>query len=145
MSVQPEEIPRRQERMILADATHQFERLLITRIFDSPDTAVFAELAYIARILWSATLRGQALTAQQIARMIGMPRTTVLRKLSYLVKLGYVTQHDSAYIISDSALRKTTPLLDRAIKLILETADALRAVQNGQQQLQTVQNGQQNC
>ena len=35
--------------------------------------------------------------------------------------------------ISDGALQTTTPALDRAIKLILETADALRAVQNGQQ------------
>jgi hypothetical protein len=132
MPMRSADIPRRQERLLLADATQQFERLLIKRIFDTPDIAVFAELAYIARVLWSATLRGQALTAQQIARTIGMPRTTVLRKLNYLVKVGYVTQHDSAYLISDTALRTTTPLLDRAIKLILETADALRAVQNGQ-------------
>jgi DNA-binding IclR family transcriptional regulator len=62
-----------------------------------------------------------------------MPRTTVLRKLQYMVKHGYVTQEGSAYVISDSALQTTTPALDRAIKLILETADALRAVQNGLQ------------
>jgi hypothetical protein len=129
MPMRTDDIPRRQERLILADATQQFERLLIKRIFDTRDIAAFAQLAYIARILWSATLRGEALTAQQIARTIGMPRTTVLRKLSYMVKLGYVMQHDSAYMISDSALRTTTPLLDRAIKLILETADALRAAQ----------------
>jgi hypothetical protein len=60
-----------------------------------------------------------------------MPRTTVLRKLQYLSKLGYVTQDGSAYVISDMALRSVSPLLDRAIKLILETADALRAVQGG--------------
>jgi DNA-binding IclR family transcriptional regulator len=62
-----------------------------------------------------------------------MPRTTVLRKLQYMVKHGYVTQEGSAYVISDSALQTTTPALDRAIKLILETADALSAVQNGPQ------------
>ena len=60
-----------------------------------------------------------------------MPRTTVLRKLQYFVKQGYVTQDGSAYPISDAVLRTTTPMLDRAIKLIIETADALRAVQNG--------------
>ena len=62
-----------------------------------------------------------------------MPRTTVLRKLQYMLKHGYVAQDGSAYVISDAALQTTTPALDSAIKLILETADALRAVQNGQQ------------
>jgi len=131
MSTRPEDIPRRKERVVLADATQNFERLLIKRIFATNDIAVFAEFAYIARVLWSATLRGEALTAQQIARTIGMPRTTVLRKLQYLSKLGYVTQDGSAYVISDLALGSVSPLLDRAIRLILETADALRAIQKG--------------
>jgi hypothetical protein len=61
-----------------------------------------------------------------------MPRTTVLRKLQYMLKHGYVTQDGSTYAISDTALSTTTPALDRAIKLIHETSDALRAVQNGQ-------------
>jgi DNA-binding IclR family transcriptional regulator len=137
--------------LILADATQRFERLLVTRIFGTHDIATFAELAYIARAVWSGTLRGQALTAQQIAHTIGMPRTTVLRKLQYMLKHGYVTQDRSAYVISDAMLGTTTPALDGAIRLILETADALRAVQNGQQrhsvpngqQSQSVQNGQQ--
>jgi hypothetical protein len=133
MSMRPQDIPRRQERLVLADATQKFEHLLIKRIFATNDIAAFAELAYIARVLWSATLRGEALTAQQIGLAIGMPRTTVLRKLQYLPNLGYVTQDGSAYVISDTALRSISPLLDRAINLILETADALRAVQNGQQ------------
>jgi len=126
MPMRPEDIPRRQERLILADATQKFERLLVIRIFATYDIAVFAELAHIARALWSGTLRGQALTAQQIAHAIGMPRTTVLRKLQYMVKHGYVTQDGSAYLISDAALRTTTPALDSAIKLVIDTADALR-------------------
>jgi hypothetical protein len=133
MPMRPEDIPRRQERLILADATQKFERLLITRVFGTHDIASFAELAHIARALWSGTLRGQALTAQQIAYTIGMPRTTVLRKLQYMLKHSYVTQDGSAYFISDAALSTVTPTLDRAIELTLETADALRAVKNGQQ------------
>ena len=84
-------------------------------------------------MVWNVA--GQALTAQQIAHTIGMPRTTVLRKLQYMLKQGYVKQEGSAYLISDAALKTTTPALDRAIKLILDTADALRDVQNGQQKL----------
>ena len=54
--------------------------------------------------------------------MIGMPRTTVLRKLQHLAKQGYVMQDGSAYHISDKVLRTTSPALDRAIDLIIETA-----------------------
>ena len=50
-----------------------------------------------------------------------------------MLKHGYVTQDGSTYVISDMALPTTTPALDRAIKLMLETADALHAFQNGQQ------------
>jgi DNA-binding IclR family transcriptional regulator len=105
------------------------------RMFATDDVASFAELAHIARALWSGTLHGQALTAQQIAHRIGMPRTTVLRKLQYLVKRGYVTQINSTYLISDAVLRTTTPMLDQSIKLIIDTADALRAVQNGRKKV----------
>jgi hypothetical protein len=49
MPMRPEDIPRRQERLILADATQQFERLLVTRVFTTHDIASFAELAHIAR------------------------------------------------------------------------------------------------
>ena len=56
--MRPEDIPRRRERLILADATQKFERLLITRIFATHDIAAFAELAYIARALWSGDVAG---------------------------------------------------------------------------------------
>jgi DNA-binding IclR family transcriptional regulator len=143
MPMRPEDIPRRQERLILADATQRFDGLLINRIFGSNDIAAFAELAHIMRALWVGTLRGRAPTAQEVARTIGMPRTTVLRKLRCLVKQGHIVQDGSTYVISDTALATTTPALDCAIELMLETADALRAVQNEHRNA-VVQNGQQN-
>ena len=39
-------IPRRQERLILADATQRFDRLLVNRMFATDDVAAFAELAH---------------------------------------------------------------------------------------------------
>ena len=84
--MRPEDIPRRQERLILADATQKFERLLITRIFATHDIATFAELSHMA-------------PAQQIAYTIGMPRTTVLRKLQYMLKHGYVTARGTSLAI----------------------------------------------
>ena len=131
--MRPQDIPRRQERLLLADATEQLEKLFVRRFFNVERMSTFIDVLHVLRALWSATLRGQALTAEQIGHTIGMPRTTALRKLRYLIVLGHVTQEGSKYIISDKTLRTTTPILDRTIKLILETSDALRAVQNGPQ------------
>jgi hypothetical protein len=43
MSMRPEDTPRRQERLILADATQRFERLLVNRMFATNDVPAFAE------------------------------------------------------------------------------------------------------
>jgi DNA-binding MarR family transcriptional regulator len=136
MAMRPEDIPRRQERVILADATFAFATLVIKRFFrDTEHLGTFIDVAHVMRALWSSTCRGQALTAEQIGYTIGMPRETVRRKLDYLVKRGYVRKIESTYAISDETLLEVTPHLDQAINLICDTADALRAAQNGQEKL----------
>jgi hypothetical protein len=67
MAVRPEDIPRRQERMILADVSYKFCVLYIGRFFrDIDQMATFIDAAHVMRALWSAACRGQSLTAQQI-------------------------------------------------------------------------------
>jgi hypothetical protein len=77
--MRPENIPRRQERFILADATQKFERLLITRIFATHDIAAFAELAHIARVCRSLLhLLGRPAT-QSVCMIGSRSRTRTLR------------------------------------------------------------------
>jgi hypothetical protein len=136
MAMRPEDIPRRQERLILADATFAFATLVIKRFFrDTEHLGTFIDVAHVMRALCSSTCRGQALTAQQIGHAIGMPRETVRRKLDYLIRRGYVTKTESTYAISDKTLLEIAPQLDDAINLICDTADALRAAKNGQAKL----------
>ena len=71
------------------------------------------------------------MSAERIAHTIGMPRATVLRKLDYLITQGHVRQEGTVYIVADKALATRTAALDRTIAIILEAADALRAVQIG--------------
>jgi len=128
-AVRSDEIPRGQEGLILSNASLQLDRIFIKCFFRDADRAAnFIDVALLLRVLWSATCRGQAVTAQQIAHTIGMPRPTVLRKLIYLKTIGHIAQTGSKYTISDETLLRVTPALDQAIHLILETADALRNV-----------------
>ena len=124
-----EDVPRRQEVLIVAEALQRIDRVIVTEHFDRR-VASFSEISHVARAVWIGTLRGTPMSAEKIAYTIGMPRTTVLRKLDYLIKLGYIRQEGTVYYVADKVLATRTPALDRTIAIILEAADALRAVQN---------------
>ena len=125
-----EDIPRREEALIVAEAQQRIDRLIITEHFDRR-VASFAEVLHVARAVWIGTLRGTPMTAEKIAHTIGMPRASVLRKLDYLIRQGHVRQEDTLYYVADKVLATRTPALDRTIAVILEAADALRAVRTG--------------
>jgi len=124
-----DEIQRRQERLILAEAVYKFDRLFLRRCFGTADLKERIDLGTIMRVMWWSTLHGKGITAQQIGLTVGMPRTTVIRKMRQLSSLGYVTLNGTKYAIRDEMLRNPHPtLLDGAIKLVIDTANALRAV-----------------
>ena len=116
--------------MIVAEAQQRIDRLIITEHFDRR-VASFAEVLHVARAVWIGTLRGTPMTAEKIAHTIGLPRATALRKLDYLIRQGHVRQEGSLYYGADKVLATRTPALDRTIAVILEAADALRAVRRG--------------
>jgi hypothetical protein len=122
-----EDIPRREEILILTEAHQRLDRVLVGQHFDRR-VASFAEIAHVARAVWISTLRGTPMTAMQIAQTIGMPCSTVMSKLGYLIKHGHICQDGSVYRVADKVLATRTPALDRAITVFIEAADALRAV-----------------
>jgi hypothetical protein len=122
-----EDIPRREEILILTEAHQRLDRVLVSQHFDRR-VASFAEIAHVARAVWIGTLRGTPMTAMQIAQTIGMPCSTVLSKLGYLIKHGHICEDGSVYRVADKVLATRTPALDRAITVFIEAADALRAV-----------------
>ena len=116
--------------MLVAEAQQRIDRLIITEHFDRR-VASFAEVLHVARAVWIGTLRGTPMTAEKIAHTIGLPRATALRKLDYLIRQGQVRQEGALYYVADKVLATRTPALDRTIAVILEAADALRAVRTG--------------
>ena len=122
-----DDIPRREEILILTEAHQRLDRVLVGQHFDRR-VASFAEIAHVARAVWIGTLRGTPMTAMQIAQTIGMPCSTVMSKLAYLIKHGHICQDGSVYRVADKVLATRTPALDRAIAVFIEAADALRAV-----------------
>jgi IclR helix-turn-helix domain len=120
-----EDIPRRQEVLIVAEAQQRIDRAVVSEHFDRR-VASFSEIAHVARAVWIGTLRGTPMTAEQIGHTIGMPRATVQSKLASLIKRGHIRQDGDVYLVADKVLATRTPALDKAIAVILEAADALR-------------------
>ena len=82
-----EDIPRREEALIVAEAQQRIDRLIITEHFDR--RVASTEVSHVARAVWIGTLRGTPMTAEKITHTIGMPRATVQRKLDYLIRQGH--------------------------------------------------------
>jgi predicted transcriptional regulator len=135
MSKTHDQYPRSRERLIVAEAAVRFGRVFNTELFGGYP-ATQADATWVLRAVVIGHLRGRPMTTRRIARYIGMPRTTVLRRLQFLLRLGYVRREGRVYWLSERYLRAPPKALNEAVKLILETADALRAetkksVQNG--------------
>jgi DNA-binding IclR family transcriptional regulator len=67
------------------------------------------------------------MSASKIAHFLGMPRTTVLGRLAFLIEHGYAKRDakGGAYVIRPERLKQSPANLNRAIKIIREAASAL--------------------
>jgi predicted transcriptional regulator len=119
----PIKYPRSRERLIVAEAAIRIGRVFNSELFNGNSATHEDATWYCER----CHLRGRPMTTRRIARYIGMPRTTVLRRLQVLLRLDYVRREGRAYCVSERYLRAPPKALNEAIKIILETAEALRA------------------
>jgi IclR helix-turn-helix domain len=128
MTKTPDKYPRSRERLIVAEAAIRFGRAFNSELFGGY-FATHEDATWVLRAVVIGHLSGRPMTTRRIARFIGMPRTTVLRRLQLLLRLDYVRRERRAYLLSEHYLRAPPRALNEAIKIIFETAEALRAEQ----------------
>jgi biotin operon repressor len=70
---------------------------------------------------------GREASASSLARSSGMPRTTVLRRLAQLKKIGAVEQHGRRYLMSSAYLNRPVALqgFKRRLAILRKTAEEL--------------------
>lgn len=70
---------------------------------------------------------GRAASASALARSTGIPRTTMLRKLAKLKKIGAIEQRDPRYLISTAYLNRSKALqgFKRRVAILRKTAKKL--------------------
>jgi len=118
-----EEIPRRQERIVIVDTM-----LKLAAIFDEfiqHRAASHTDTSYVALAVFYGHLSGQPMTAGKIALTLNMPRTTALDRLAFLMEHNYVRKFGRYYYAAGRHIRRDPPYIDRARALLLEAAHQL--------------------
>jgi hypothetical protein len=121
-------IPLQRERLILANTMLKLTRLFNKAVFHGVGSQ--SEAVHVLQAIFFGHLSGHPMTAHKISLSISVPRTTVLRKLDLLARLGFVHQNSGLYYITDAKLEKSAADLDSIIGVIVDAADALRSSPN---------------
>jgi hypothetical protein len=120
-------IPRRQERLIVARAGLDWGRHKLSAVFGT-NPASHVEEGWVMTAVFVGHLSAQPMTAYRISKLIGMPRTTVLRKLEGLIRKGVIRLSGRGYLASDALLQEPHGF-DEVVSDILTAADQLRDMQ----------------
>lgn len=131
-----EDIPRREERLLIAKFTRDLLKLTMERFRGSMAPAEFVEYFWAGRAVWIATMSGKCATVQEVAHQLGMTRNKCARKLDYLVSRKLLSKDGHCYVVSDNVLADANICnLENIFELITDTADKLRAVYKMDSQL----------
>jgi hypothetical protein len=129
------DIPRRQERLIVSEFTRDIVALMMEGFCGTMSPAEFVEHFWVGRAVCIATLSGQRVTAARLAKLLGMKRNKVVRKLDYLIGRGFVVKDGPHYSIVDS-LYNGDEALNKCISLIIDAGNRLIAVSKLDSKLQ---------
>lgn len=122
------DIPRRQERLIVSEFTRDIVALTMEGFCGTMSPAEFVEYFWVGRAVCIGTLSDQRVTAQDIAKQLGMSRNKVVRKLDYLIGRGFVVKDGNRYAIADVIYAAGEEALNKSISLIIEAGNKLLAV-----------------
>jgi hypothetical protein len=115
-----EPIPLQRERNRACHLVVQLMKVVHQSIFPEMGEALGADLAacLVACAVCIGHTESMPMTATKIAFYLGMPRTTVLRKLKRLVALGVVEQRLTIYLLAKERVPDYGYLVDRIKKAV---------------------------
>lgn len=123
-------IPRREERLVLAEAGERWMFLYSNFAWGRPWGTKFGQVRVLRAVL-VGTLRDRPRTTAQIARVVGFPRQTIERRLSNLAKEGFIVRAGRGWMTADYYLYRVPDILEKMITDIQITAEELRKLNKG--------------
>ena len=93
----------RSERLALAKAYIELTRVMVDSVFGKKPAD--HSLLLIGSAIMVGHAEDRPMNATKIAHYIGLPRSTVVRKLNEFLRSGVITRHGNVYLLSEERAR----------------------------------------
>jgi len=119
----------RSERLALAKAYIALTSVMVDSVFGT------APADHSLLLIGSAIMVGHAenrpMNATKISHYVGLPRSTVVRKLNEFARTGVVARHGNVYLLSEERARNQTKYVTQAMRIFRAAEKGLKASELG--------------
>jgi predicted transcriptional regulator len=110
----------RLERLALAKAYIELTRVMVDSVFGK--NPADHSLLLIGTAIMVGHAENKPMNATKIAHYVGLPRSTVIRKLNEFLRIGVIVRQDNVYLLSPERAQNRTKHVTEAMR-IFRTAE----------------------
>jgi predicted transcriptional regulator len=118
-------IMHRLERLALATAYIALTRVMVDSVFG--DKPADHSLLLIGSAVMVGHAENRPMNATKIAQYVGLPRSTVIRKLNEFLRAGVIARHGHVYLLSEERARNQTKYVTEAMRIFRTAEKSLKA------------------
>jgi predicted transcriptional regulator len=118
-------IMHRLERLALAKAYIALTRVMIDSVFG--DKPADHSLLLIGSAIMVGHAENKPMNATKIAQYVGLPRSTVIRKLNEFLRAGVIARHGNVYLLSAERAHNQTKYVTEAMRIFRSAEKSLKA------------------
>ena len=118
-------IMHRSERLALANAYIALTRVMVDSVFGKKPAD--QSLLLIGSAIMVGHAEDKPMNATKIAQYIGLPRSTVIRKLNQFVKAGVIARHGNLDLLSIERAQNQTKNITEAMRIFRIAEKRLKA------------------
>jgi CRP-like cAMP-binding protein len=117
----------RLERLALARAYISLTRVMVASVFGKK--AADHSLLLIGSAIMVGHAEDRPMNATKIAHYVGLPRSTVIRKLNEFLRSGVITRRGNVYLLSEERAQNQTKYVTEAMRIFHTAEKSLEASQ----------------
>jgi DNA-binding IclR family transcriptional regulator len=113
------------ERLALAKAYIELTRVMVNSVFG--EKPADHSLLLIGTAIMVGHAENKPMNATKIAQYIGLPRSTVIRKLDQFIRAGVIARHGNVYLLSKQRAQNQTKYVAEAMHIFRAAEKGLKA------------------
>lgn len=118
-------IVHRSERLALANTYIALTRVMVDSVFGKKPAD--HSLLLIGSAIMVGHAEDKPMSATKIAQYIGLPRSTVVRKLNEFLRSGVITRQGNVYLLSEERAHNQTKYVTEAMRIFRIAEKHLKA------------------